>query len=225
MPVLGFIGGTGPEGRGLALRMALAGHTVVIGSRRTERGQEAAQKVLDLAPGADVHGGDNAEAVAKGDIVFITVPFEGQRSILEQLRDGLKGKVVVNTVVPLEFVDGTPRANIVAEGSAAEQSQAILPGSPVVAAFQNLSAHDLLRPQQIVNGDVIVCSDHAEPKKQIMALAEQIPGVRAVDGGGLANSRYVEDFTALLLNINRIYKGHSMFRITGVPGLRPTPDS
>ena len=217
--MFGFIGGTGPEGRGLALRFALAGEEVVIGSRSAERGREAAQKVLERAPGYPVSGAANAEAAEQSDVVFITVPYGGQRDTLTDLTDALKGKLIVNVVAPLEFVDGSAVAVMVEEGSAAQQCQLALPDSYVVAAFQNLSARDLLRISQPVDGDVVVCSDHVEAKARVMAMAERIPGVRGVDGGKLANARYVEDMTTLLLNINQIYKAHSMFRITGVEGL------
>lgn len=217
--MLGFIGGTGPEGRGLALRFALAGEEVVIGSRSAERGEEAAQKVLERAPGYPVSASTNEDAAQRSDVLFITVPYTGQRDTLTALRDSLKGKLVVNVVAPLEFVDGSAVAVVVEEGSAAQQCQLLLPESQVVAAFQNLSARDLLRTSQSVDGDVVVCSDHAEAKATVISMAERIPGVRGVDGGGLANARYVEDMTTLLLNINKIYKAHAMFRITGVEGL------
>ena len=113
-------------------------------------------------------------------------------------------------------------AVVVEEGSAAQQCQLLLPESQVVAAFQNLSARDLLRTSQSVDGDVVVCSNYGGAKATVMSMAERIPGVRGVDGGGLANARYVEDMTTLLLNINNIYKAHAMFRITGVEGLTDT---
>lgn len=214
---LALIGGTGPEGRGLALRFALAGHTVYIGSRNSERAQDVGLKIAERAQKDLVKGCSNSEAAQKGDVVFITVPYEGQRGILESLQIHLQGKIVINVVAPLEFVAGTPRAVPVEEGSAAQQCQLLLPDSRTVAAFHSLSARQLLRPSDIVDGDVIVCADDQDAKLTVMALAEKIPGVRGIDGGGLSNSSYVEAFTALLLKINQIYKAHSMFRITGIP--------
>ncbi len=213
---LGFIGGTGPEGRGLALRFALAGHTVVIGSRDEGRASEAAGSVLASAPDTEVAGATNRQAAMDADIVFVVVPYGAMAATLEALRAPLAGKTVVSVVAPLEFTGGRPAAVRVPEGSAAEQAQAVLPDSTVAAAFQTISARDLLRATQPVDSDVIVCADDAEAKQTVMTLAGEIPGLRAVDGGALGNSRYVEDFTALLLNINRIYKAHSAVRIAGV---------
>ena len=116
----------------------------------------------------------------------------------------------------MTFSDGRARAVSVPEGSAALEAQAILPGSTVIAAFQNLSAHELLVPDRSVDSDVVVCGDEREAKSMVMRLAEKIKGVRAIDGGGLQYARYVEDFTALLLNINRIYRAHSTLKIGGI---------
>ena len=217
--MLGFLGGTGSEGRGLALRFALAGHEVLIGSRDPARAQEAARSVLASAPGRSVTGTDNSSVAQQADVVFIVVPFAAQKPVLETLEPALRRKVVVDAAIPLEFVEGRIRAVPVPEGSAALQAQVLLPHSQVVAAFHSLSATDLLRSERTINGDVLVFSDHAEAKRQVMELARLIPGVRAVDGGSLENARYAEDFTALLISINRIYKGRSMFRITGLPSL------
>ena len=213
---MGFIGGTGPEGRGLALRFALTGHPVVIGSRDQSRAAEAASGLLEQAGGADITGSVNTEAVEKADIGFVVVPYGGMAPTLESLRPLLAGKIVVSVVAPLEFVDGQPGAVRVDEGSAAQQAQAILPESTIVAAFQTISARDLLRPDRPMDSDVVVCADDQGAKQTVMSLAQEIDGLRPVDGGGLQNARYVEDFTALLLNINRIYKAHSAIKIAGI---------
>ena len=213
---LGFIGGTGPEGRGLALRFALAGHSIVIGSRDAGRASEAADSLLEKAPNSNVVGAANLQATDDAEIVFIVVPFGAMSATLEDLETPLTGKTVVSVVAPLEFAGGRPAAIRVPEGSAAEMARSILPESTVVAAFQTISARDLLRAPHPVDSDVIVCADDDVAKQAVMTLAGEIPGLRAVDGGGLGNSRYVEDFTALLLNINRIYKAHSAVRIAGI---------
>lgn len=216
MATLGFIGGTGPEGRGLAMRFAAEGHRVLLGSRDAGRARDAAAKIAGVLPGLDIRGVLNQEAARGAEVVLVTVPFEGHRATLEGLRSELAGKIVVDVVSPLTFHNGVARAVPVPEGSAAQQAQAVIPGSRVVAAFQNVSASDLLKPERVIEGDVIVCSDHADAKRQVMELAQLIRDLRAVDGGALENARYVEDFTALLLNINRIYKGRSMVRIVGI---------
>jgi len=214
--VLGFIGGTGPEGRGLALRFALAGEQVLIGSRDLGRAQEAAEAILQLAPAASVRGALNSDAARDADIVFVVVPYAAQKDTLASLKDALAGKLVIDAVVPLAFSKGRARAISVEEGSAAQQAQAILADSTVVAAFQNISAEELLKPDKPIDCDVVVCADDRDSRDVVMRLAEKIKGVRAVNGGGLDNARYVEDFTALLLSINRIYKAHSMIKIVGI---------
>ena len=214
--MIGFVGGTGPDGMGLALRFAMAGNPVLIGSRNARRARDAADSVTALADGLRVAGALNEEVCIESDVVFVTVPYAGHQPTLESNRYRLQEKVVVDVVVPLEFGRGGARAIEVPEGSAAQQAQAVLPDSRVVGAFHNLSADELLKPAVRIDSDVIVCGDDAEAKSQIMKLAEVIDGVRAVDGGGLHNSRYVEEFTAMLININRIYKAHSTIRIVGI---------
>ena len=215
--MLAFLGGTGPEGRGLALRYALAGEDVVIGSRNAARAEEIAKELLALVPKATILGLDNSGAAEMGDIVFVTVPYEAQKSLLEPLQNSLIGKVVVNVIAPLHFSKGKVRAVYVDEGSAAIQAQKLLPMSSVVAAFQNVSAVELLAPDHVMDGDVVVCSDHQEAKQKIMLLVQKISALRPVDGDGLENARYLEEFTALLLNINKIYKCHSAIKIIGIP--------
>jgi NADPH-dependent F420 reductase len=219
--MIAFIGGTGPEGLGLAFRLAVAGEEVVIGSRRLERAEDAAAWVRERWPSARVRGALNREAVAGAEVVFVTVPYDGQRSILSELADALEGKVVVNTVVPVAFEKGLARALPVEDGSAAQEAQRLLPRSRLVAAFHTLSAHKLQEGNTIIEGDVLVCGDDAEAKVTAMALAEKIPGLRAVDGGGLANARYVEMITVLLLNLNRIHKAETGVRIVGLESRRP----
>ena len=214
--MLSFLGGTGPEGRGLALRYALAGEDVIIGSRAERRARKAAEELLTLAPKATILGMDNSEAAQQGERVFITVPYEAQKPLLEELEASLASKIVVGVVSPLTVRKGIARAVSVKEGSAAMQAQQLLPSSQVVAAFQNVSAVDLLVPDRVMQGDVVVCSDHQEAKQQVMELVKIIKALRPIDGDGLENSRYIEDFAALLLNINRIYKCHSMIKIVGV---------
>ena len=215
--MLAFLGGTGPEGKGLALRLAMAGQEAIIGSRDAERAAKVAEELLQLAPGARIEGASNADAAARADVVFLTFPYEGQRPVLEQLRESLDGKVVVNVIVPMRFERGRGASAVeVPAGSAAQEAQEILPGSLVAAAFQNVSAEDLQKPEVALEGDVIVCSGHPEAKALVMDLAREIKDLRPVDGGGLANAKYVEQLTPLLVNINRIHKIHAGIRIVGL---------
>jgi NADPH-dependent F420 reductase len=214
--MIGFLGGTGPEGRGLAMRLAVAGEKVLLGSRDEGRAREAAESLLAHVPPGAVGGAVNADVARQSEVVFVVVPYDAQRNTLESLRNELAGKIVVDVVAPLFFSKGRISAIRVEEGSAAQQAQAILPDSTVIAAFQTISAQDLLVYDSPLDTDVVVCGDDASAKQTIMALADRIAGVRAVDGGGLENARYVEDFTALLLNINRIYKARSKIKIVGI---------
>lgn len=214
--MIGFIGGTGPEGRGLALRFALAGEDVLIGSRDAGRAQDAAESVREIAPSISIGGGVNADVAGRSDTVVVAVPYSAQRPTLEGLRDELRGKLVVNVVAPLEFSKGVASAIRVDAGSAALEAREIVPDAIHTAAFHNVSAQELLVPDRALDTDIVVFGDEADAKRKVMSLAETIKGARGVDGGGLENARYCEDLTALLLNINRIYKAHSMIRIVGI---------
>ncbi len=215
--MLAFLGGTGPEGRGLALRLALAGEEVIIGSRDPSRAQETADQLVQLASHTHLEGAGNFEAATRADVVFLTVPYEAQMPLLEDLLEPLKGKVVVDVIAPMRFERGRGASAVAVEaGSAAEEAQQLLPGSLVVAAFQNVSAEELQQPDLVMAGDVIICSGHQEAKDLVMKLTEKIPQLRPVDGGGLANAKYVEQITPLLVSINRRYRIHAGIRIVGL---------
>ena len=215
--MLAILGGTGPEGKGLALRLARAGEEVIIGSRDAERAAAVAEQLRQLAPSSGITGADNAGAAAQAGLVLVTVPYEGQRPLLEQLRGTLAGKVVVTVTSPMSFERGLGASAVEVEaGSAAQEAQELLRDSFVVAAFQNASAVKL-QETEAMEGDVVVCSDHDEPKARVMELVTKIHDLRPVDGGRLANAKYVEQITPLLVNINRIYKIHAGIKIVGVP--------
>lgn len=214
---LAFVGGTGPEGLGLAMRFARAGHVVAVGSRSEERGEEAAARVRAAVPGSEVTGAENARAIEGADVVFLTFPYSGQRATLESLAAALAGRIVCSVVAPLEFVKGVGAVALDIEGkSAAQEAASLLPGSRVVSGFQNLAAEELMELQQHIHADVLVCGRDAEAKATVIGLANQIEGVRGVDAGGLSQSRYVEMMTALLINLNRKYGARTAIRITGL---------
>jgi 8-hydroxy-5-deazaflavin:NADPH oxidoreductase len=207
---IGILGGTGDQGRGLARRFALAGHTVLIGSRSAQRAQEAAD-------GIGVRGAENAAVAAEADIVIVAVPWDGHKSLLESLRDQLDGKIVVDCVNPLGFDKQGAYALPVEEGSAAQQAAAVLTGSRVVAAFHHVSAVLLLDPEVgEIDLDVLVLGDDREATDVVQALASRIPGVRGVYAGRLRNAHQVEALTANLISINRRYKAHAGLRVTDV---------
>jgi NADPH-dependent F420 reductase len=217
--MIAVIGGTGPEGSGLALRWARAGESVVIGSRDGERAKAAAAELSEKA-GGSVEGVENAVAVKMCDIVVLTVPFSGQAELLKQLKPSFRpGTVLIDATVPLAAaVGGRPtRVLGVWQGSAAEQAQEMVGKNvTVAAAFHSLSA-TVLSGDGEVDCDVIVCSDDDRARKVASELAIKIPGVRAIDGGKLENARIVESMTALLITLNIRYKVHgSGWRVTGL---------
>ena len=217
-PRLVVLGGTGPQGRGLARRFAQAGLPVVLGSRSSQRAEETAA-ALRKATGGDVRGADNAAAAAQGDVVVIAVPWDGHRELLETLADTLAGKVVVDCVNPLGFDGKGAYALAVPEGSAAEQAAALLPASRVVAAFHHVSAVLLEDPTvEQVDTDVLVLGDDREATDLVQQLASRIPGMRGIYGGRLRNAHQVEALTANLISINRRYKAHAGLRVTDVDG-------
>jgi NADPH-dependent F420 reductase len=214
---IAVLGGTGPQGRGLARRFACAGLSVVLGSRDAGRAVEAAGKLTASLPegAVEVTGADNAAAVATGDVVLVVVPWDGHRALLEELADVLAGKVVVDCVNPLGFDKQGAYPLAVEEGSAAQQAQAILGRSTVVAAFHNVSAVLLEDPDVAsIDTDVLVLGDDREATDLVQDLASCIAGVRGVYGGRLRNSHQVEALTANLISVNRRYKVHAGIRIT-----------
>ena len=214
---LAFVGGTGPEGLGLAMRLAKAGHHVAIGSRSHDRGEEGAEKVREAVAGAAATGGENAEVVGDADVVFLTFPYSGQKATLEALGSALDGKIVCDVVAPLEFQPGVGAVALNVPGnSAAQEAAAQLPNSRVVSAFQNLAAEKLMHLDEPVVADVLVCGRDAEAKQVIIGLANEIEGIRGIDAGGLSQSRYVEMLTALLINLNRKYKTQTSIKIVGI---------
>ncbi|PKW16824.1 NADPH-dependent F420 reductase [Saccharopolyspora spinosa] len=209
---VGVLGGTGPQGKGLALRWAKAGIKVIIGSRSAERAKAAA---TDL--GGNATGMDNQGAATNADVVLVAVPCEGHGDLLTSLRDQLTGKVVIDCVNPLGFDKQGPFALPVVEGSAAQQAEKLLPESRVTAAFHHVSAVHLTDLSITeLDTDVLVLGDDREATDLVRALAHAVPGIRGVYGGRLRNAQQVEALTANLIAINRRYKAHSGLRITNV---------
>jgi NADPH-dependent F420 reductase len=211
--LVGILGGTGDQGRGLARRLALAGQRVLIGSRDASRAAEAAASVGV----AGVDGVVNADAAVRADIVIVAVPWEGHRALLESLPASLSAKIVVDCVNPIGFDKQGAFAVDVPEGSAAQQAAALLPDARVVAAFHHVSSVLLLDPTlERVEQDVLVLGDDREATDTVQSLAGRIPGMRGVYAGRLRNARQVEAFTANLISVNRRYKAHAGLRVAGV---------
>jgi hypothetical protein len=210
--VIGILGGTGPQGRGLARRFAAGGLSVVLGSRSAERAAAAAAEL-----GAGVRGGSNEECVDAADVVVVAVPWDGHRELLESLAKELAGRIVVDCVNPLGFDQRGAFVLPVEEGSAAEQAQRLLPDATVVAAFHHLSAVALLDAGvDSIDADVLVLGDDRAATDLVQELAGRIPGCRGIYAGRLRNAGQVEALTANLIAINRRYKAHASLRITDV---------
>lgn len=225
MARIAFLGGTGEEGLGLALRFAMAGEDVIIGSRNRERAAEAAQRLRGIlshaAATARVDGMDNAAAITAADIVTIAFPYEGVEPLLTRLQPAFDGKMVLDVVNPLVLRRGMFQVLPVPAGSAGELIQQLLPRSPVVSGFKNLSAKELLDLNHHLHGDVLLCGNVPEAVRYFADLIGRIPSLRAVDAGGLASSQHLEMLTALLLNLNRRHKAITSIEVLGL-NLRPT---
>lgn len=212
---VGVLGGTGNQGKGLALRWAAAGIRVIIGSRVAERAENSAKEYCD-ATGVDrVSGTDNATCAAEADVVLAAIPWESHADTLRALVEPLKGKILVDCVNPIGFDKKGPYPLPVQEGSAAQQAEALLPASRVTAAFHHVSAvllADLDHPE--VECDVLVLGDDREATDVVRALADAVPGMRGIYGGRLRNAYQVECLTANLIAINRRYQVHAGIKIT-----------
>jgi NADPH-dependent F420 reductase len=215
---IGVLGGTGPQGRGLARRFAMAGFRVGLGSRSADKAREAAATLAgDLTGEGQVQGDDNATVAREADLVVVAVPYDGHAELLGSLRDELQGKIVVDCVNPLGFDKAGAYPLDVPEGSAAAQAAALLPDSRVVAAFHHVSA--VLQEDPAVttmDTDVLVLGDDREATDLVQALADRISGMRGLYAGRLRNARQIEAFTANLISVNRRYKAHAGLRITDV---------
>jgi NADPH-dependent F420 reductase len=225
--VVGFLAGTGPLGRGLALRLALAGNEVLIGSRRREKAESVVAELLAETPGLpddlSIRGVPNAEAAEAAGIAYLCFPWEGQADSLPAVADALAGKIVVSVISPLTFDDDGPYTPEVADGSAAEEAARLLPRSRIVSGFHDVAARKLLAIQNPVETDVLICGDDPAAKQVIVDHADAIPGVRGVDAGRLRASRQLEGLTAVLVAVNRRYKVRAGVRVTGLPEEKRKP--
>lgn len=214
---IAILGGTGPEGAGLALRWLKAGHAIIIGSRDAERARSKAKELGGQA-GGEIVGLTNPEAARAGELVVLALPYAGLATTLPAVKEACQGKVVVSTVVPLTF--GAARLFTPPPiGSAAEEAQQFLgPAARVVAAFHHIAAHELASPEHPIECDLLLCGDDPAAKQQVVELGASM-GLRAFDVGPLANAGLLEGITAVLATINRRYKlKNSGIKITGIKG-------
>ncbi len=215
---IAILGGTGREGTGLALRWAAAGEEVIIGSRDEGRAVAAADDLNQRLRKAAIRGASNRRAAEEGDVVVLTVPAVAHLATLKEVREAVRGKLVIDTTVSLD-PDAPGRLNSANHRSALEEAQEFLgSGTKVVAAFQNISYRLLKDPDRAIDSDVLVCGDHPDARQLAMTLVEKA-GLRALDAGPAHHARTIEGLTPLLLELNRRYKSKEAgIRITGLPG-------
>ncbi len=214
---VGILGGTGPAGRGLGLRLADAGYQVTIGSRDAERAHGVVEELR--ARWADrtlaLTGSDNAGA-AMAELVVVATPWDGAAATVRALREPLAGKVVVSMANALVKEGREMLALIPPRGSVAAAIQASVPDSLVAAAFHHLPASEMENLESGLEADVLVCSDHPEATAATVALVEQMDGLRPLDAGSLSQAAAIEAFTAVFITLNIRHKAHSTLRLAGI---------
>jgi NADPH-dependent F420 reductase len=214
---VGILGGTGPAGRGLAVRLANAGIPVVIGSRDAERAREVVAETVGAWPdrSLEIIGADNAGAAA-ADVVVVATPWDSASATVRPLRQDLAGKVVISMVIALLKSGREMLPLFVPRGSMAAELQATLPESRVAASFHHLPAADLLDLDTVLGADVLACSDDPEATVVTLGLIAAIDGLTPYDAGSLAQAAAIEAFTATFITINIRHKAHTTLRLAGI---------
>ncbi|MGO1544093.1 MAG: NADPH-dependent F420 reductase [Gulosibacter sp.] len=215
---IAIIGGTGPQGSGIGLRLAVAGEHVILGSRDAERAAAEAATLVDThRPDGRLEGMANADAIDQADTVILAVPYKGHAELVTSLADTLAGKLVISCVNPLAFDKRGPVGMQIEDLSAAEEAARLLPESTLAGAFHHLSAVNLHKlDHDLSHEDVLVCGDDQESKATVIRLAELVTGGRGVDAGALRLARHLEPFTAVLISMNKRYKTNTSVYITGI---------
>ena len=225
--IVSVIGGTGPQGLGIALRLAIEGVEVIVGSRKEEKAltvvDEAKEKYADYDL-SKMCGMANEDAAKAGDVLILTVPLAAQKPTLEGIKEFCNDKIVLDATVPLETaIGGKPfRFVDLMEGSAAERTAKILDGTgaKVICAFCNISNSHLSNIPEEIDCDCLIAGDDKESKEIAAELINKIPGVRTIDTRILEKARIIEKITPLLIGLNIKYKSHyGGLRITGIPKL------
>ena len=214
---VGILGGTGPAGRGVAVRLAEVGIRVTLGSRDAERAAAVAGDVIARWPDLNLplDGSDNAGA-AGADLVVLATPWDSAVPTVRSLQEPMAGKVVVSMVNALVKEGREMLPLIPPRGSMAAAVQSALPGSLVAAAFHHLPASEMENLESGLEADVLVCSDHRDATLATMGLIELMPGLRPLDSGSLSQAAAIEAFTAVCITLNIRHKAHSTLRIAGL---------
>ena len=225
--MISVIGGTGPQGLGIAKRLALAGEPVIVGSRKEEKALQIVEEALEELKDYDIaemKGMSNEDAAKEGDILIITVPLAAQKPTVEGIKEFCTDKIVMDATVPLETaIGGKPfRFVDLMEGSAAERTAKILEGTgaKVICAFCNISNSHLSNIPEEIDCDCLIAGDDKEAKETAAEIIDKIPGIKTIDTGILEKARIIEKITPLLIGLNIKYKSHyGGLRITGIPAL------
>ncbi len=225
--MISVIGGTGPQGLGIAKRLALAGEPVIVGSRKEEKALQVVEETIEELKDysiAEIKGMANEDAAKAGDVLIITVPLAAQKPTLESIKEFCSDKIILDATVPLETaIGGKPFRFIdLMEGSAAERTAKILEGTgaKVICAFCNISNSHLANIPEDIDCDCLIAGDDKEAKEVVAEIINKIPGVRTIDTGILEKSRIIEKITPLLIGLNIKYRSHyGGLRITGIPKL------
>jgi 8-hydroxy-5-deazaflavin:NADPH oxidoreductase len=213
---IAIFGCTGDLGRGLAINFAAAGHDIIVGSRSQERADSAASDLAEVQPECNFTPRENVVAAELGELAVVSIPWEGIESTIPPMADALAGKIVVSVVNALNFgKSGALAVRDMPGGSCAERIQELAPEAKVVVAYNNLPAHRLQRREHL-GADVLVCGRSREARQQVIELTGAIPGTRALDAGPLANALIIEGMTAVIINLNRRYKGEASVAVEGL---------
>jgi NADPH-dependent F420 reductase len=215
---VGILGGTGPAGRGLAVRLSAGGLPVTIGSRDPARAEQVAADLTETWSGrlaGRIGGADNANA-AGADLVVVATPWDSAIATVRPLTDTLAGKVVVSMANALVKEGREMLALVPPRGSVAASVQAALPGALVSAAFHHLPASEMQDLDSGLEADVLVCSDHTEATQATVALVEQVEGLRPLDAGSLSQAAAIEAFTAVCITLNIRDRAHSTLKLAGI---------
>ena len=215
---IAMLGGTGPQGKGLAYRFARQGHRVILGSRNPANAEPVAVEINARVTGSDlVTVSTNEAAAAAADIVVIALPYAAHAALVEQLAATLEGKVVIDCVNPLAFDAKGPYSMEIEDRSAAEEAQRLAPGAHVVGAFHLVSAVNLWSEDEfLADEDILVCGENLEAKAVVLELAAAVSGQPGIDVGRLRMARYIEPLTAMIISINKKHKAHAGMRVTGL---------
>jgi NADPH-dependent F420 reductase len=214
MARVGILGGTGPAGRGVALRLASAGHDVTIGSRDADRAAAVAG-AMSVRGSGSVRGASNDDA-ASCELIVVATPWDSTVATVVALRANLANKIVVSMVNALVREGREMVALYPPRGSMAAQIAFALPESTVVGAFHHLPASLMEDLDSGLAADVIIFSDSPDARTQVATLIDEVGGLHSVVAGSMSLASAVEAFTAVCISVNIRHKAHSYVKMAGL---------